>query len=114
MVQASTLITLPATATVTEAALAMRDADTVDAVVTSDGRICGVITDHDIVVRAIADGRSPDHVTVGEICTVDPVVLAGRRTSPALIVEVWQRVAPRLDVDGPITTAVALDAAATP
>jgi CBS domain-containing protein len=106
------LIALPATATVTQAASAMRDAEMGDAVVTADGRICGVVTAQDIVVRAIADGRPPDTVTVGEICTLDALLLSGRRAAPELIVEVWQRVAPCPQLDGPVTTAVALDAAA--
>ena len=35
----------------------------------SDGRLCGLVTDRDIVVRCLAAGRSPSTTTVGEIMT---------------------------------------------
>lgn len=35
----------------------------------SDGRVCGMLTDRDIVVRCLAAGRSPATTTVGEIMT---------------------------------------------
>lgn len=37
--------------------------------VTKDGTVCGTITDRDITVRAVAQGRDPGRVTVGEICS---------------------------------------------
>lgn len=35
----------------------------------SDGRVCGMLTDRDIVVRCLAAGRPPATTTVGEIMT---------------------------------------------
>ncbi|MCA1843240.1 MAG: CBS domain-containing protein [Actinobacteria bacterium] len=32
-------------------------------------RICGVVTDRDIAVRAVAEGRDPGQVRVGDICS---------------------------------------------
>ena len=51
--------TLPKSATVVEAAKRMRDMD-IGAVVVIDGdeRLCGIVTDRDIVVRAVAEGNS--------------------------------------------------------
>jgi CBS domain-containing protein len=54
--------------TVLEAARVMRDRDIGDVIVIEDGQVTGILTDRDIVVRAVAEGR-PETTTVGEICT---------------------------------------------
>lgn len=57
-----------------DAAEKMRCADSgVIPVVTPDGTVVGMLTDRDIVVRAIADGKDPHGVRVGEAMTADPV-----------------------------------------
>jgi CBS domain-containing protein len=48
---------LPASATVADAAEQMRELDIGDVLVEQDGRLAGIVTDRDIVVRAIAEGR---------------------------------------------------------
>ena len=53
-----------------EVATAMRDEDTGAIIVTEDGRFAGLVTDRDIVVRALADGRGPDE-TVDAVLTTD-------------------------------------------
>jgi CBS domain-containing protein len=68
-VMTSNPITCESTMPLTDAARAMRDADIGDVVVTSDGSPCGIVTDRDIVVRAIADGRNPADVKLGDICS---------------------------------------------
>lgn len=35
----------------------------------SDGRLCGVVTDRDLVTRCVASGRLPEKTTVGEVMT---------------------------------------------
>ena len=61
---------LPASASVHQAALAMRDSDIGDVIVLDEnGTICGVVTDRDIVVRAAADDRRPSELRLGEICS---------------------------------------------
>ena len=62
-------ITVPSTATVVEAARAMRDADVGDVIVVDDRRLHGILTDRDIVVRVIAEGRQAAATTVGDICS---------------------------------------------
>jgi CBS domain-containing protein len=59
----------------TEAARIMRDADIGDVVVVDDGQVAGILTDRDIAVRAVAEGRDPDSTTAGEVCTSDLVTL---------------------------------------
>jgi len=55
--------------TVLEAARVMRDRDIGDVIVIDDGQVTGILTDRDIVVRAVGEGRDPETTTVGEICT---------------------------------------------
>jgi CBS domain-containing protein len=56
--------------TIQNAARIMRDHDTGVVPVVQDGRPVGLVTDRDIVVRAIADGRDPE-TPVGEVATRD-------------------------------------------
>jgi CBS domain-containing protein len=44
------------------------------------GRLSGVITDRDIVVRVIAQGFDPDRLTVGECGTGEPATVSPRDT----------------------------------
>lgn len=66
-------ITLPEDAKLTTAARAMRDNSVGAVMVVNDGRLCGLITDRDIVVRAIA-ARNDDFaaVPISDACTRDP------------------------------------------
>jgi CBS domain-containing protein len=48
------------TATIEDAARLMRDRDIGDVVVTTNGSIAGIVTDRDIIVRALADGMGPE------------------------------------------------------
>jgi len=58
-------------ASAVEAARRMREVDTGAILVTDEGQLKGLLTDRDIVVRAIADGRDPSQVEVQEICSAD-------------------------------------------
>jgi CBS domain-containing protein len=62
-------------ATAAEAATLMRDNDTGAIVVEDDGNLRGLVTDRDIVVRAVAEGQNPLDVKVGDICSGDLVTL---------------------------------------
>jgi CBS domain-containing protein len=63
-------------ATLHAAAVAMRDRDIGDVVVTKpDGDVCGIITDRDIVVRAIAEGVDPFSATLEDVCSEDLVTV---------------------------------------
>lgn len=56
---------------VVEAARIMRKNDIGDIVVTEGRRLWGILTDRDIVVRALAEGLDPASTPVGEICSRD-------------------------------------------
>lgn len=64
-------IALPLTATVAEAARAMRDHDIGDVLVMDRGVLYGILTDRDIVLRAIAEGL-PMTTQLERICTRSP------------------------------------------
>ncbi len=59
--------TVSADSMLTDAARLMRDDDVGAIVVEREGAIAGIVTDRDIVVRAIADGRDPSSTKVGDI-----------------------------------------------
>ena len=64
-------------ATVMEAARMMRDEDTGIVPVVDGDKLVGTVTDRDIAIRVVAEGKSPETVTVGEIAsrelvTIDP------------------------------------------
>jgi len=52
-------VSLPGTASVHEAARAMRDGEMGDVIVIENHRVCGIVTDRDIVVRTIPRRRTP-------------------------------------------------------
>jgi CBS domain-containing protein len=54
-----------------DAAKRMRDVDSGAILVAEGGHLKGLLTDRDIVVRAIAEGRDPAQVEVQEICSSD-------------------------------------------
>ena len=63
--------------TTDKAAQAMRDEDVGSVVVTENGgSVHGIVTDRDIVVRAVADAKHPEDTKVGEVCTGDPTVIS--------------------------------------
>ncbi|MFC4585684.1 CBS domain-containing protein [Sphaerisporangium corydalis] len=64
-------ICLPADASVAKAARLMRDQAIGDVLVTKDDRLCGVVTDRDIVVRAVAEGRDAESTPLGSLCSSD-------------------------------------------
>jgi len=69
------VVYLPAESTVDEAARAMRERDIGDVVVTEGPQLAGLVTDRDIVVRAVADGRDPTSTRIGEIASRDIIMI---------------------------------------
>jgi len=65
--------------TLVEAARKMRDEDIGDVLVMKDGKLCGIVTDRDITVRATADGKDPNQVTLGDICSQELVTISADR-----------------------------------
>ena len=63
-------------ATVAEAAKVMAKEDVGPVPIVEDGRLVGIITDRDIVVRVVAEGRDPNATTVKEIASTDLVAVS--------------------------------------
>jgi CBS domain-containing protein len=68
-------VAVPLDVMLAEAAKLMRDHAIGDVLVMSNDRLCGVLTDRDIVVRAVADSRDPRRTTVGEVCSAEVVTV---------------------------------------
>lgn len=68
--------TLDMRATVQEAARTMLDDDIGDVIICDGETICGIVTDRDITVRAVAQGRDPAVTSVGDICSAEVVTLS--------------------------------------
>ena len=64
-------VTVGTDATIVDAARLMRDRDIGPLVVVDGEAVQGIVTDRDIVVRAVAEGRDPSTVRISEVCTVD-------------------------------------------
>jgi CBS domain-containing protein len=69
-------IALPDTASLVDAGQRMRAAAIGNVVVLDGGKVCGIVTDRDIVVRGIADGRDPRSTTLGDVCSRDLTTVA--------------------------------------
>ena len=74
-VMTKNVVTLPRTAPLRDAARRMKEADIGDVIVMDDGTMCGMVTDRDIVVRAIAEGKDPDSAQLEEICSHEIVTV---------------------------------------
>lgn len=70
-------VTIASNAPVIQAAQAMRDADIGDVIVLDDAdKVCGIVTDRDIAVRLVAEGRDPSGTKLVEICSGDVASLS--------------------------------------
>ena len=69
-------VAMDAKETVTKAAAAMRDHGIGTVVVMKDGTPCGVVTDRDIAVKAVATGTDPSKMTLEQICSKSVVAVS--------------------------------------
>lgn len=70
-------ISLSDSAPVLDAAQAMRDSNIGDVIVLDQSdELCGIVTDRDIVVRVLAEGKDPQATSLSEICSSDVITLA--------------------------------------
>jgi CBS domain-containing protein len=67
--------TVEAGATAVEAAKLMKQADAGMIPVVQDQRLVGTVTDRDIAIRVVAEGRDANATTVGEIASRDVVTI---------------------------------------
>lgn len=69
-------ISLSADSTIAEAAKDMREADIGSVIVLDQGEVCGIVTDRDIVIRAIAQDKDPARTSLRDICSKSPTTLS--------------------------------------
>ena len=62
--------------TVVDAARVMASEDVGPVPIVDGGRLVGIVTDRDIVVRVIAEGQDPSSATIGDIASSDLVTVA--------------------------------------
>jgi CBS domain-containing protein len=86
--------TVEANDTVETAARLMRDNDAGAVIVTDQQRVRGIITDRDISIRAVADGRGPD-TPVAEVSSEEELVTVGPDTSLDQVVQLMREKAVR-------------------
>jgi CBS domain-containing protein len=67
--------TVEAQTTVVEAARVMKQIDAGVVPVTENGRLTGMVTDRDIALRVVAEGKDPQSTTVGEVATKNLVTV---------------------------------------
>ena len=114
-VMTSTVIGVAEDATLVEAARQMRMADIGDVLVLDGDAVRGIVTDRDIVVRALAADRDPAGTTVGEIATRDPLTIAPDRPAAEAVQLMRDYALRRLPVceDGHVVGVVSLGNLAT-
>ena len=91
-------VTLDANLPVMKAAEAMRENDIGDVVVRHDGKLCGIVTDRDIVVRVIATGQDPTATKLESVCSHDMLTLSPDQDTADAIRLMRERAVRRLPV----------------
>jgi CBS domain-containing protein len=91
-------VALPATSSLVDAALAMRDFDVGAVLVLDNGQVCGIVTDRDIVVRGIANGNYPATVKLSEICSRDLTLLSPTDSVEEAVILMREKAIRRLPV----------------
>ena len=90
-------VTLPTTATLTEAAKLMAEQEIGDVVVLGDSSdVCGVVTDRDIVVRAIAENLPPKSTTLESVATREMIMVEQSATTDEALQAMRERGVRRL------------------
>ncbi|MBV8847385.1 MAG: CBS domain-containing protein [Bryobacterales bacterium] len=91
-------VTLDATAPIMKAAEAMRDNNIGNIVVRKDGKLCGIVTDRDIVVRVLAAGKDPKDTKIESVCSHEILTISPDRDTSDAVKLMRQRAVRRLPV----------------
>lgn len=103
-------ITIGSHGTLMDAAQLMRDHDIGDVIIADDSTPMGIITDRDIVIRAIAEGRDIDATEVRDVCSRDIATVSPDDTADSAVSLMRRRAIRRVPVvsDGRIIGIVGL------
>jgi CBS domain-containing protein len=91
-------ITVDATTAILKAAEAMRQNGIGDVVVKKDGKLCGIVTDRDIVIRVLAAGKDPKTTNVEAICSRELLTASPDQETTDALKIMRQRAVRRLPV----------------
>lgn len=91
-------VTVRSTTSLEQAARRMRDAGIGDVIVLDGEQITGILTDRDIVVRAVAEGRDPGQTPVGEVASRELTTITPDETVDAAVALMRERSIRRLPV----------------
>ncbi len=112
------VVYLPGDTMLDEAAQAMRDQGIGDVVVTNGPTIAGIVTDRDIVVRAIAEGLPPRTTTLSTVASPELIMVEQAATVEEAVQAMRERTLRRLlvcDADRKLVGILSLsDVALTP
>ena len=90
---------LRASSTVMDAASTMRDFNIGDVIVVDEAnKVRGIITDRDLVVKAVASGSDPSKTSIESICTKDVTVLKPTQTADDAVKVMREKAIRRLPV----------------
>lgn len=89
-VMTTNVVTAMPETTLEEIAMMMKTEDTGAIPVVDEGELIGIVTDRDIVVRCVAEGRDPSEVSAEDIITED-VEVVDRDTDAAEALEIMGR-----------------------
>ena len=67
--------TIEADGFVVEAAKIMKQEDAGVVPVAENGRLIGMVTDRDIAIRVVAEGKDPQSTSIREVASTDPVTI---------------------------------------
>lgn len=104
------VISIQSDKTVADAAKAMKDNDIGDVVVMNGDGVYGILTDRDIVVRALANGSDPRKAKVGEIASHSLACISPDDTTDRAVELMREKAIRRLPVlkDGKLVGMVSL------
>jgi CBS domain-containing protein len=72
--------TVDPTTTIVDAARMMRDEDVGPIPIVENNQCAGILTDRDIVLRVVAEGRDPTTTTVGDVASRDLITIDPEQT----------------------------------
>lgn len=88
-----------ASSTLMDAACIMRDSKIGDVIVVDDANnVSGIVTDRDLVVKAVAAGADPSKTSIESVCTRDVTVLKPTQTIDDAVTVMRQQAVRRLPV----------------
>ena len=91
-------VTVASTASLAQAARWMRDAGIGNVIVLDGEQITGILTDRDIVVRAVAEGWNPTQTRVGEVASRELTTITPDETVDSAVTLMRARSIRRLPV----------------